>query len=70
MSHLSTRLRIEVCDESERLPARGLALDEDTGRRGLVILDALAGLGHRPAGAGKVVWFEMALHERSVPEPA
>ncbi len=71
MSHLSTRLRIEVCDESERLPARRVALDEDTGGRGLMILHALTqDWGIVPQGAGKVVWFEKALDEQSVPEPA
>ena len=62
MSHLSDRLRVEVCDESERLPAPRSADHEDTGGRGLLILEVLAqdwGIDLR--GAGKAVWFEMAL---------
>ncbi len=61
MQHLPDRLRVEVSDESERLPAPRSADEEDTGGRGLLILEVLAqdwGIDLR--GAGKAVWFEIA----------
>ncbi|MFE2172025.1 ATP-binding protein [Kitasatospora sp. NPDC059462] len=54
------RLRVEVADRCPALPRREREA-EDTGGRGLVLVEALAGTwGWYPAGAGKVVWFEFA----------
>ncbi|MFJ5105010.1 ATP-binding protein [Streptomyces sp. NPDC088554] len=54
-------LRVEVVDTSLRLPNPDSAQDTVTGGRGLILV---AGLSHswgwHPAGAGKVVWFEIA----------
>ncbi|WP_236046764.1 ATP-binding protein [Streptacidiphilus fuscans] len=50
-------IRLEVSDPSPVLPAPACALADDEGRRGLVIVDALAtrwGVRHRPVG--KTVW--------------
>jgi anti-sigma regulatory factor (Ser/Thr protein kinase) len=61
------RLRVEVADSSLRLPDPGAAQDTVTGGRGLALV---AGLSHawgwEPAGAGKVVWFEIVADQAVV----
>ncbi|MBB4922080.1 anti-sigma regulatory factor (Ser/Thr protein kinase) [Kitasatospora kifunensis] len=55
------RLRVEVADTSLRLPDPDMAPDVITGGRGLCLVAGLAhSWGWSPAGAGKVVWFEVA----------
>jgi serine phosphatase RsbU (regulator of sigma subunit)/anti-sigma regulatory factor (Ser/Thr protein kinase) len=59
---LDQRLRVEVYDDSHRLPAPGEPADEDTSGRGLRLVGALAtNWGFNPEGAGKAVWFELDL---------
>ncbi|WP_280720144.1 ATP-binding protein [Kitasatospora sp. MAP5-34] len=55
------RLRVEVADSSLQLPDPNAAQDSATGGRGLLLVAGLAhSWGWQPAGAGKVVWFEVA----------
>ncbi|MET8702871.1 ATP-binding protein [Kitasatospora sp. NPDC004723] len=62
------RLRVEVTDGCPALPRRERGA-EDTGGRGLLLVEALAGAwGWYPAGAGKVVWFEFP-EEHEAPCP-
>ncbi|MFE5582405.1 ATP-binding protein [Kitasatospora sp. NPDC056531] len=52
------RVRVEVADRCAELPAQERD-EEATGGRGLLLVEALAhAWGWRPAGPGKVVWFE------------
>ncbi|MFJ9840334.1 ATP-binding protein [Kitasatospora sp. NPDC101155] len=52
------RARVEVADRCPELPHRERD-EEATGGRGLLLVEALAhAWGWRPAGVGKVVWFE------------
>jgi serine phosphatase RsbU (regulator of sigma subunit)/anti-sigma regulatory factor (Ser/Thr protein kinase) len=56
------RLRIEVVDRSERLPAVQTPDAEAPGGRGLLIIEALSDRwGVDSHGDGKAVWFEIAL---------
>lgn len=53
-------LRIEVRDQSDRIPAPAPPSQDATSGRGLTTVDALAASwGARPEGAGKVVWAEI-----------
>lgn len=61
-------LRVEVVDGGGGFPRQRTASVQDTGGRGLQIVDALAaawGVVPGSEGAGKTVWFEV-----SVPAPA
>ncbi|MFJ4667912.1 ATP-binding protein [Kitasatospora purpeofusca] len=62
------RLRVEVADRCPALPVRERGAEE-TGGRGLLLLEALAGAwGWHPEGPGKVVWFEFPeQHEAPCP---
>ncbi|WP_371516050.1 ATP-binding protein [Kitasatospora sp. NBC_01300] len=52
------RVRVEVADRCPELPKRERGAGSTSGR-GLLLVEALAHTwGWRPAGAGKVVWFE------------
>jgi anti-sigma regulatory factor (Ser/Thr protein kinase) len=52
------RVQVEVADRCAELPVRERD-EEATGGRGLLLVEALAhAWGWRPAGVGKVVWFE------------
>jgi anti-sigma regulatory factor (Ser/Thr protein kinase) len=55
------RLRVEVTDDSDRMPLVR-AFDQDSeGGRGLALVDALAAAwGADPRPGGKTVWFELA----------
>jgi len=56
------RVRVEVVDRSERLPALQTPDDEAPGGRGLLIISALAHTwGVEGRGDGKAVWFEVLL---------
>jgi hypothetical protein len=56
------RLRVEVVDRSERLPAVQSPDADATGGRGLVIIEALSqAWGVEGRGGGKAVWFEVGL---------
>jgi serine phosphatase RsbU (regulator of sigma subunit)/PAS domain-containing protein/anti-sigma regulatory factor (Ser/Thr protein kinase) len=56
------RLRVEVVDRSERLPALQTPDADAPGGRGLLIIEALADRwGVDGRGDGKAVWFEMML---------
>jgi len=53
-------LRVEVSDESPRLPVPRAAGLLEEGGRGLALVETLASdWGVRPEGLGKVVWFEL-----------
>lgn len=53
-------VRLEVVDDSSRPPRRRRAAGEDTGGRGLELIDVLADRwGWRREGAGKRVWCEL-----------
>lgn len=55
------RLRVEVADTNLEPPDPEAAQDCVTGGRGLAVVAGLAhAWGWYPAGAGKVVWFEVA----------
>ncbi|MCX4747756.1 ATP-binding protein [Kitasatospora sp. NBC_01287] len=55
------RLRVEVTDTSPHPPDSSATVDTVTGGRGLLLVAGLAhSWGWSPAGAGKVVWFEVA----------
>ena len=57
------RVRVEVVDGVPRRPLLRRPRADALGGRGMVIVDELAGCwGVEPAGAGKVVWFEVPLH--------
>jgi len=56
------RLRVEVVDRSDRLPALQAPDDDAPGGRGLLIIEALSrSWGVDGRGDGKAVWFEVAL---------
>ncbi|MGW2471729.1 ATP-binding protein [Streptomyces sp. NPDC001665] len=58
-------VRVEVADASCRPPQQRHARGEDTGGRGLELVDGLADRwGWQPEGAGKRIWCEV---DRSVP---
>jgi anti-sigma regulatory factor (Ser/Thr protein kinase) len=53
-------VRVEVADESGRPPAPRHAGGDDTGGRGLELVDGLADRwGWQPEGAGKRIWCEV-----------
>ncbi|MEU9718246.1 ATP-binding protein [Streptomyces sp. NPDC047976] len=53
-------VRVEVTDASDRAPARRQAGGEDTGGRGLELVDGLADRwGWQREGAGKRIWCEV-----------
>lgn len=57
---LGERLRIELYDDSHRMPVLTEAALGDTSGRGLQIVAALSERwGVRPEGSGKAVWFEL-----------
>ncbi|MEV0192603.1 ATP-binding protein [Kitasatospora purpeofusca] len=62
------RLRVEVADRCPALPRRERGAEE-TGGRGLLLVEALAvAWGWYPNGYGKVVWFEFPeQHEAPCP---
>ena len=54
-------LRVEVSDESPRMPVLRAAGLLEEGGRGLALVETLANRwGVDPEGTGKVVWFELA----------
>ncbi|MFC8695325.1 ATP-binding protein [Streptomyces parvus] len=58
-------VRVEVADASDRPPLQRHAAGEDTGGRGLELVDGLADRwGWLPEGAGKQIWCEV---DRSAP---
>lgn len=58
-------VRVEVADASCRPPRQRHAEGEDTGGRGLELVDGLADRwGWQPEGAGKRIWCEV---DRSIP---
>ncbi|MFF2194976.1 ATP-binding protein [Streptomyces sp. NPDC058157] len=60
-------VRVEVADTSDRAPARRQAGGDDTGGRGLELVDGLADRwGWQREGAGKRIWCEI---DRAVAEP-
>lgn len=57
----SERLRVEVADDSPRMPQPRAAGPLEEGGRGLALVESLAAdWGVQPRGHGKVVWFELA----------
>jgi anti-sigma regulatory factor (Ser/Thr protein kinase) len=53
-------VRVEVADASDRAPARRRAAGDDTGGRGLELVDGLADRwGWQREGAGKRIWCEI-----------
>lgn len=53
-------VRVEVADASDRPPAPRHAMRDETGGRGLELVDGLADRwGWRPEGAGKQIWCEI-----------
>ncbi|MEU6895816.1 ATP-binding protein [Streptomyces sp. NPDC046557] len=53
-------VRVEVADASDREPARRQAAGDDTGGRGLELVDGLADRwGWQREGAGKRIWCEI-----------
>ncbi|MYW68411.1 ATP-binding protein [Streptomyces sp. SID8379] len=58
------RLRVQVTDASDVLPAPRTASSEEESGRGLALVEMLAGewgAEPRQEGVGKVVWFELGL---------
>ena len=54
-------VRVEVHDDSPRLPSMRAATMLDEGGRGVALVDALSSSwGAAPDGDGKTVWFEVA----------
>lgn len=61
-------VRVEVADVSDRAPARRQAAGDDTGGRGLELVDGLADRwGWQREGAGKRIWCEV---DRAEPQKA
>jgi anti-sigma regulatory factor (Ser/Thr protein kinase) len=59
------RVRIEVSDDGEGMPARRHPTTESDGGRGLGMVElASSAWGVQPRVAGKTVWFELALAAR------
>ncbi|GAA3097302.1 hypothetical protein GCM10020254_48300 [Streptomyces goshikiensis] len=58
-------MRVEVADASARGPARRQAAGDDTGGRGLELVDGLADRwGWQREGAGKRIWCEIDRGEK------
>ncbi len=56
-----SRLRVEVTDDSPKMPAPRSAGLLEEGGRGLALVESLAAdWGVQARGPGKVVWFELA----------
>ncbi|WP_409469764.1 ATP-binding protein [Streptomyces sp. HC307] len=56
------RLRISVTDANDTLPTPRHASPDDESGRGLTLVAALSdewGVGPRPGGIGKTIWFEL-----------
>ncbi|MER0443805.1 ATP-binding protein [Streptomyces sp. Edi4] len=63
--HMDDRVRVEVTDASPVPPRRRPRAPALPGGHGLMLLDRLAARwGSAPVGAGKAVWFEVALAGR------
>lgn len=59
-------MRVEVADASDRAPDRRQAAGDDTGGRGLELVDGLADRwGWQREGAGKRIWCEIDRAEKS-----
>ncbi|MCY0920303.1 MULTISPECIES: ATP-binding protein [unclassified Streptomyces] len=64
-------VRVEVADASDRAPARRQAAGDDTGGRGLELVDGLADRwGWQPEGAGKRIWCEVDRAEKAAADCA
>ncbi|MGW6705841.1 ATP-binding protein [Streptomyces sp. NPDC054956] len=64
-------VRVEVADASGRAPARRQAAGDDTGGRGLELVDGLADRwGWQPEGAGKRIWCEVDRAEKAAADLA
>lgn len=60
------RVRVEVYDSSPEVPRPRTPSDEDTGGRGLILVEALAeAWGMAPTLEGKQVWFEVLVPPRT-----
>lgn len=71
LSRYPDRVRVDVTDETERVPADADAALLDESGRGVPIMDALSDRwGSAPRGIGKVVWFELDLPRVSREGPA
>ncbi|MDQ1446407.1 MAG: hypothetical protein QOI20_2871 [Acidimicrobiaceae bacterium] len=64
-------VRIEVHDRSPRPPLRRVPDEDEESGRGLQLVDALASRwGVEPVGAGKSVWFEVAVESDAASVPS
>ncbi|MFD7097303.1 ATP-binding protein [Streptomyces xanthophaeus] len=64
-------VRVEVADASDRAPARRQAAGDDTGGRGLELVDGLADRwGWQREGAGKRIWCEIDRAEKAASDCA
>ncbi|MER7824226.1 ATP-binding protein [Streptomyces sp. NPDC054945] len=64
-------VRVEVADASDRAPNRRQACGEDTGGRGLELVDGLADRwGWQREGAGKRIWCEIDRAQKSTSDCA
>ncbi|MDQ1438894.1 MAG: hypothetical protein QOK43_2523 [Acidimicrobiaceae bacterium] len=64
-------VRIEVHDRSPRPPLRRVPDEDEESGRGLQLVDALASRwGVEPVGAGKSVWFEVAVESDAASIPS
>ncbi|WP_328299388.1 ATP-binding protein [Streptomyces sp. NBC_00435] len=64
-------VRVEVADASDRAPSPRQAAGDDTGGRGLELVDGLADRwGWQREGAGKRIWCEIDLAEKAAEDCA
>ncbi|MFI5619526.1 ATP-binding protein [Streptomyces sp. NPDC051567] len=64
-------VRVEVADRSDRAPAPRQATGDDTGGRGLELVDGLADRwGWQREGAGKRIWCEVDRSEKPATDDA